>query len=222
MPALCSKIGYETASSALPDLVIECCSSGGHRLEASWLRLVSQASFSDLHEGRSIPIVAAALHRLIPVRMNQIWAVLRETDDVERLRWSLAAGLLGRLCISGDQAVLTGPQRDLIDTSTKLALAAAPVLAAGRTIFHGNAAEGSWSQPTGWQVIVRYNEDVLLIVAHAFAGTSGENVIDLPIACGAHVADLGGHIQARLKSIRRCKPVCLVTAVVYAAEFDRI
>jgi hypothetical protein len=25
-----------------------------------------------------------------------------------------------------------------------------------------------------------------------------------------------------LRGIRRCKPVCLVTAVVYAAEFDRV
>ena len=33
------------------------------------------------------------------------------------------------------------------------------------------------------------------------------------------VAELDGDGSER---IRRCKPVCLVTAVVYAAEFDRV
>ena len=46
-------------------LVIENCSSGGHRLEPSMMELASMASFSDAHEQKEIPIIAANLHRAI-------------------------------------------------------------------------------------------------------------------------------------------------------------
>ena len=49
----------------IPELVIENCSSGGHRLEPSFMQLASQASFSDAHEIASLPVIAANVQRVI-------------------------------------------------------------------------------------------------------------------------------------------------------------
>ena len=49
----------------IPDLWIENCASGGHRLEPSLMGVSDMASFSDAHECPEIPIIAAHLHRLI-------------------------------------------------------------------------------------------------------------------------------------------------------------
>jgi alpha-galactosidase len=164
----------------LPDLVVECCASGGHRLEPSWLRLVAQASFSDIHEGRSIPLVGAALHRLIPVRMNQIWAVLHAADDRERIAWSLAAGLLGRLCVSGDADRLDETGMGLVKAAVAFSQCIAPVLRHGRSRVHGPAGAGSWSHPAGWQAVVREHGDRAFVIVHAFAGSPEAGPIPLP------------------------------------------
>lgn len=86
----------------LPDLVIELCASGGHRLVHSFLELTSMASFSDAHECDEIPIIAANMHRILPPRQSQIWAVLRKEQPVDKLYYQISSGLLGRLCFSGD------------------------------------------------------------------------------------------------------------------------
>ncbi len=70
--------------SELPDIVIENCSSGGHRLEPYMLGLTAMSSFSDAHECPEIPVIAANLHRLMLPRQSQIWAVLRATSSDRR------------------------------------------------------------------------------------------------------------------------------------------
>ena len=81
----------------LPDLVIENCSSGSQRAEPSMMALTSVTSFSDTHECVQIPIIAANMHRVILPRQNLIWCVVRPNDSPKRLRYSLAATLLGRM-----------------------------------------------------------------------------------------------------------------------------
>ena len=76
---------FRHIAKEMPDLVIENCASGGHRLEPSMMELVSQASFSDAHEAKDIPLVAANLHRLIRPEQSQIWAVLRADADIHRI-----------------------------------------------------------------------------------------------------------------------------------------
>eukprot|EP01034_Spumella_vulgaris_P005088 gene5088-6490_t len=90
----------------LPELVIENCSSGGHRLEPSMMALTAMSSFSDAHETPDIPLIAADLNRLVCAPQKQIWAVLRRGDSRQRLGYSLAATFLGRMCLSGDLAEL--------------------------------------------------------------------------------------------------------------------
>jgi alpha-galactosidase len=162
----------------LPELVIENCSSGGHRLEPSFLGLCSMASFSDAHEPVEVPIIAASLHRLILPRQNQIWAVVHPDDSLQRLHWSLAAGCLGRLCLSGEIADLDPEQMALVRADLEFYRAVAPIIRDGesRLITRLNK---SWRHPRGWQALVRTargGRSEALIVVHAFAGMAGESI----------------------------------------------
>ena len=162
----------------LPDLVIETCSSGGHRLEPSFLELCAQASFSDAHESLEIPIIAANLHRLMLPQQNQIWAVLHAGDSRQRLIYSLAAGFLGRLCISGEIADLSEQQMAVMTQALEFYPRVAPFIRDGVSRSFGPEVV-SFRHPQGWQM-VRYALDAqVLIVAHGFAD-GGAAQIELP------------------------------------------
>ncbi len=49
----------------LPDLVIENCASGGHRLEPSLMEMSDLGSFSDAFECPELPVIAANVNRLL-------------------------------------------------------------------------------------------------------------------------------------------------------------
>jgi alpha-galactosidase len=166
----------------LPDLVIENCSSGGHRLEPSMMELCAMGSFSDAHETVEIPIIAANLHRVILPRQCQVWAVLRATDPPQRTLYSLAATLLGRLTISGDITNLTAFQIDAITRTAALHRAAAPVIRDGFSRRFGELGE-SFRHPTGWQALRRVAADgqLALVVLHTFAAAPAQPmVVPLP------------------------------------------
>ena len=160
---------FERLRERLPDLVIENCASGGHRLEPSMLGRTAMSSFSDAHELAEIPIIAAGLHRLLLPRQSQIWAVLRQSDTERRLVYSLAATFLGRMCLSGDVDRLDESQWAIVRNALRLYRLAAPVIKAGRSRRTGTVGE-SWRRPQGWQAVTRISEDgtAALIVAHTF------------------------------------------------------
>ena len=106
---------FEKVKREVPDIVLENCSSGGHRLEPSLMAEMSMASFSDAHECVEIPIIAANLHRVIHPAQSQIWAVIRKEDSLQRIAYSVAAAFMGRMCISGDVTELTAQQWDVIE-----------------------------------------------------------------------------------------------------------
>lgn len=99
----------------IPDIVLENCASGGHKLEPLMMSICSMASFSDAHETEEIPIIAANLHRAILPRQSQIWAVIRQSDSLKRIGYSIANTFLGRMCLSGDVTELSDEQWDVID-----------------------------------------------------------------------------------------------------------
>ena len=68
------------------------------------------ASFSDAHECAEIPIIAAALHRVILPAQSQIWAVLQASDSIRRINYSLINTFLGVMCLSGDVIHLSEEQ----------------------------------------------------------------------------------------------------------------
>lgn len=165
----------------MPDLVIENCASGGHRLEPSMLALTAMSSFSDAHEAVEIPIIAANLHRLLLPRQSQIWAVLRAAQTDQRLSYSLAATFLGRMCLSGEIEELSAAQWEIVTRAMALYRQAAPVLKHG-TSRHFGASGASWRHPVGWQAVRRVSADGnrILVVLHTFAHAPFEVEVPLP------------------------------------------
>jgi alpha-galactosidase len=172
---------FDRIRRELPELVIENCSSGGHRLEPSMLARTAMSSFSDAHELVEIPIIAANLGRLLLPRQNQIWAVLHATDSDRRLIYSLAATFLGRMCLSGDYDALSPEQHAIVSRATRLYRQAAPVLKRGTSRRLGATGE-SWRHPTGWQGVVRTSADGAraIVVCHAFGAAPREATLPLP------------------------------------------
>jgi alpha-galactosidase len=171
---------FELIRARLPDLVIENCSSGGHRLEPSMLARTAMSSFSDAHELPEIPIIAASLHRLMLPRQSQIWAVLHRTDSDQRLIYSLAATFLGRMCLSGDVDTLTDDQWEIVQRAQALYRFASPIIKYGYSHRFGETGV-SWRHPQGWQALVRVARDGNrgLVVLHAFASAPTTAVVPL-------------------------------------------
>lgn len=192
---------FRRIRAELPELVIENCSSGGHRLEAGFTQLTAMGSFSDAHEGPEVPVIAANLHNLLLPEQNLIWAVLRANDDAARLHYSLAASLLGRLCLSGDLTKLDAAQRAILDEALAFYPHAAPVLARGRSVLHDSGRSASWRDLRGWQAVVRTADDArtVLVVLHRFAPFANTPAapISLPLPVGAwRITRTFGHAAA--------------------------
>jgi alpha-galactosidase len=172
---------FELIRARLPDLVIENCSSGGHRLEPSMLARTAMSSFSDAHELVEIPIIAANLHRLMLPRQSQIWAVLHRADGEARFRYSLAATFLGRMCLSGEIDNLTDAQLALVKEATGLYQRVAPIIKHGISRCHGQRGE-SWRHPSGWQAVLRRSIDGLsaVLVVHTFGSAPETGEFPLP------------------------------------------
>lgn len=160
---------FERIRRRLPQLVIENCSSGGHRIEPLMVGLTSMSSFSDAHEPWEIPIIAANLQRIILPRQSQVWSVIRAEDNERRLVYSLSANFLGRMCLSGDIMGIDEKQREILSRAVKLYRAAWPIIKAGSSRRYGNRVK-SYRYPEGYQAIVRQNTEgtELLIVFHSF------------------------------------------------------
>lgn len=173
---------FEKIRREIPDLVIENCSSGGHREEPGMIALSSMSSFSDAHETVEIPIIAASLQRLVPARKLQVWAVLRADDTPERLYYSLAATLLGRMCISGDVVGLDEPRMQIVRAAQEFYVQCVDVLRDGRSYpqFHTGSSR---RYPTGWQSVVRVLSDAsrALVVLHTFEGQRSGEVLSVPL-----------------------------------------
>lgn len=153
----------------IPELVIEVCSSGGHRLVPCWMNVASMGGFSDSHEGIDIPLIAANTQRMIPMRQNQIWAVLRKEDSLNRLRYSLAATFLGRMCLSGDIHDLSEAQMAIVEEATEFYQKIKDSIRNGSSSRQGEEPL-SYQKPRGYQVVIRLNSNLLeaFCVVHTF------------------------------------------------------
>lgn len=162
----------------LPDLVIENCSSGGHRLEPSMMELCSQASFSDAHESTSIPIIAANLHRLIRPEQSQIWAVLRANADIHRINYLLTSAFLGRLCLSGEIFDLKEEAWAQALASVKFYDRIKYIIRDGKTtLIRTNVKD--YSSPEGYQAVLRELDGRALLVVHTFGNGANPPICDI-------------------------------------------
>ncbi len=164
----------------VPGIILENCASGGHKLEPLMMSECSMASFSDAHECLEIPVIAANLHRVILPRQSQIWAAIRKTDSVRRIRYSLCATLLGRMCFSGDVWDLSDEQWAAIDEGISFYKEVSPVIKHGFTRIYGDS-QTAYRHLKGYQAVVRCGEEdafgKCLVVLHGFEGAAGTKAL---------------------------------------------
>ena len=170
---------FRRLRQAVPGLVIENCSSGGHRLEPSLMALSDMASFSDAHECAEIPIIASALHRVILPAQSQIWAVLQASDSIRRINYSLINTFLGVMCLSGDVIHLSAEQWRKVEEGTDFYRQVRGIIRDGVSAFHGEVS-ASWRHPEGWQAVIRTSGEGTLAVIHTFGGNPPDR-ITLPV-----------------------------------------
>lgn len=183
---LATQVFFARIRSELPNLVLELCASGGHRLCHSFLELSCMASFSDAHECDEIPIIAANMHRMILPRQSQIWAVVKGEHPLQKLYYQICSGLLGRLCYSGHPQDLTAEQWAIMDDGTAFYAKAAPIIDRGISTRYGSEII-SYRAPKGWQAVVRRSKAQTLVVVHTFGAAT--EAVTLPV---------GGKIAAQL------------------------
>ena len=169
---------YRRVRRELPGLVLESCSSGGHRHCHSVLEYSCMASFSDAHECDEIPIIAANMHTIMPPRMSQIWAVVKPEQPLSKLYYQICSGLLGRLCFSGEPEKLSPEQWAVMEEGIAFYRQAASVIDQGISTRLGPEIV-SYRAPKGWQAVVRRGERLTLAVVHTFTATP--ETVTLPI-----------------------------------------
>ena len=177
-----SKDFFRRLRREIPGIVMENCASGGHRLEPSLMALFDMASFSDAHECVSIPIIAANLHRLILPIQSQIWAVLHGSDSLRRIHYSMVNTFLGAMCLSGDVYTLSDRQWAVVDRDIAFYRKVRHLIARGESrVFRSGVT--SYSDPKGYQWVIRENGDEALVVLHTFGGELPQ-AIRIPVGRG--------------------------------------
>lgn len=153
----------------VPGIVIELCSSGGHRLVPGFLDATDMASFSDAHEEPEIPVIAANVHRVMRSEKSQIWSVIQKNDSLKRIGYSVTNTFLGVLCISGDVLDLSKEQWDLIDEGIAFYRKLDRIQKDGRSYFYGTR-QLSYRKLQGWQGVLRktLDETEAYLVLHSF------------------------------------------------------
>lgn len=173
----------------VPGIILENCASGGHKLEPLMMSVTAMASFSDAHECEEIPIIAANLHRSILPRQSQIWAVIRKTDTLKRIAYSVANTFLGRMCLSGDVTQLEEAQWKVIDQGIAFYKTIAPIIKDGYTHRFGPRIT-SERHPEGWQGVVRIGSNgEAYVLIHTFNGKLTETIeFELPENCPHNIS----------------------------------
>lgn len=178
----------------IPGIILENCASGGHKLEPLLMSLCSMASFSDAHENEEIPIIAANLHRTILPRQSQIWAVIRKSDSLKRISYSIANTFLGRMCLSGDVINLSNEQWDVIERGMDFYRKVSSIIRDGKSYRRGPAILSD-RHPEGYQIMIRTKKDgETLVLIHCFNGElPSEITVELPESCGTNIVSTYSH-----------------------------
>ena len=190
---------FKKLSDEIPSLVIENCSSGGHRLEPSMMELVSQASFSDAHECKSIPVIAANLHRLIRPEQSQIWAVLRAADDVDRVNYILNSTFLGRMCLSGEIFDIGEGAWDAVNKAITFYEQVRHIIKNGMTTVI-DCSSNDYNNLTGHQAVLRELGDEALLIVHTFEDGANPDIhkyLDGYVILSAFGSELNGDFRGK-------------------------
>lgn len=143
---------FKNLHQQLPQLQIENCSSGGHRLTPAFMEATELSSFSDAHESQAIPIIAANELMVVPTAKNLIWCVVHPEDSIEKIQYHLIATFLGRICFSGDVRHLSKEQWQTLDAGFAFYRQVSPLIARG-VPFRMGAPVLSYHDPHGVQLV---------------------------------------------------------------------
>lgn len=160
---------YGEIHKTAPEICLEICASGGHRLEPSFLNLADMASFSDAHEELEIPVIAGNMHRVMRPEKCQIWSVIRKTDSLRRICYSMSAAFLGVLCVSGDITQLDHRQWEMVERGIAFYRRLSALQFEGKTSFYGTKQK-SYRSLRGWQGILRRDgqSGFAYLILHSF------------------------------------------------------
>lgn len=164
----------------LPDLVIENCASGGHRLESKMMGVTAMSSFSDAHECREIPYIAANLHQLILPRQSQIWAVISPELSLREIRYRLASVMLGRFCLSGRVTELDTEQWKEVEKAVRFYEKVKGIIKIGRTTLYRESSNNQHYLKGAQAVLRNLNDEELLLTCHSFEAPPEQIEGELP------------------------------------------
>lgn len=97
-----------------PGLVIESCASGGQRMDAATLAVHPLQSTSDNQDPLFTAAIAAAAPTAVPPEQGAVWAYPDPSWSDERIVFSLASTLLGRVHLAGRLDLLSKGQMQLV------------------------------------------------------------------------------------------------------------
>ncbi|WP_328991233.1 alpha-galactosidase [Kribbella sp. NBC_01245] len=97
-----------------PDLTLESCASGGMRVDYAMLSHLQMQSTSDQQDFLRYPPIAAAAAAAIAPEQAASWAYPQPTFTDEEIAFTMTAGMLGRLHLSGHLDKMTDDQRALV------------------------------------------------------------------------------------------------------------
>ena len=180
---------YRRIRQDVPGIAIEICSSGGHRLEPAFMELADYLSFSDAHEEKEIPVIAADLQKLVLPQKSQIWAVLRKNDDMKRIAYSVCAGMYGVLCISGDVSDMESEKWNFALRGIDFYKRVSPIIINGFSERFG-PFQISNRELRDHQACVRYGKDGrALVIVHSYEH-DGVQKICIPLRDEYAIADI--------------------------------
>ncbi|MFK4805884.1 glycoside hydrolase family 36 protein [Microbacterium sp. ZW CA_36] len=97
-----------------PGLVIESCASGGQRMDGATLRVHPVQSTSDNQDPLLTAAIAAAAPTAVTPEQGAVWAYPDPSWSDERIVFSLASALLGRVHLAGRIDLLSEAQMRLV------------------------------------------------------------------------------------------------------------
>ena len=193
----------------IPDLVIECCSSGGSREVSAFMRVCDMVSFSDCMDALEVPVIAANEHRCMLPEQEEIWAVLTAGLSNDAMYYRIISTFYGRHCMSGSIYDLSDAQWEIVKAGTDFYRNARSVIKNGETRWLTPDVL-SYRKLKGAQATLQIWKDRALLICHRFEnaflmtvdlpegwkveshyGNGGSTVVDdkLIVRAGSYTAD---------------------------------
>lgn len=108
----------EALRARYPEIILEACSSGAQRMDATILARYDLQSTSDQQDYRLYPTIAAGAPMSMPLEMAGNWAYPQSEWTDEQIAFTLVTGLSGRLYLSGNIDRLSEHQLAIVREAT--------------------------------------------------------------------------------------------------------